>query len=176
MLARLAALVALATASATALAAASATAQSLPGGQLTVPLVYNPAYAPSAVDLLTEGILRYDLFKTSINKFPLLGKALKSAKLEIALGKRAVFTGRGNTARAVHDRRLLGLKLDLGIDLTVPGLLDVDAGVGADLEEILDLSGGSIVDTNWGTTTTRLTNSQKDNAVSMADPRKHVPV
>jgi hypothetical protein len=143
-------------------AVSSTHATALVAGQVAVSLSYNPDYAPTAVDLLTDGILRYDLFKSSVTRFPLLGKALRTAKLDIALGKRASFTGRSNAARAVHNRRLLGLKLDLGLDLSIPGT-DVDAA----LDGSVDLGAGTIVDENWGTSTTRLTNSQKDNAVRL---------
>lgn len=146
-------------------AVSSTHATALVAGQVAVSLSYNPDYAPTAVDLLTDGILRYDLFKSSVTRFPLLGKALRTAKLDIALGKRASFTGRSNAARAVHNRRLLGLKLDLGLDLSIPGLVDTD--VDAALDGSVDLGAGTIVDENWGTSTTRLTNSQKDNAVRL---------
>lgn len=148
---------------ATALIAVKAT--TLSSGPVAVPLGFNAQYAPNALELLTDGILRYGLFGTSVDKYPLLGQALKSAKFDLALGKRTaeVPSRRNNVARAVHNRRLLGLKLDLGIGLSVPGSVDLDVDV--DLDQRLDLASGIIFDDKWGTSTTRLSNSQKDNAV-----------
>lgn len=140
-------------------------ATALVAGNIAVPLTFNADYAPSALQLLTDGILRYGLFGDSVNNYPSLRDSLRLAKIDLVLGKRSLTTksGRDNAARAVHNRRLLGLDLNLGLDVSLPGLIGV--GLDVSLDKILDLATGVIVDENWGTSTTRLSNSQKDNAV-----------
>jgi hypothetical protein len=185
----------------------SVNAQVVPNTGIVIPLIYNNDYNPDALDLITQGILKYGIFK-DVNKYPALKLRLTSVlgglnlnlnvanliKLDLGLGvnrrhakKRRAATSTDDDAgkhTSEHDKRLLGLKLGLG------SLLGVDLGIlggassssssshssaptsstSSSTSPLLDVQLGVqlIIDPGWnGATTTRLMNSQADNAVSL---------
>lgn len=163
-----------------------------------IPLIYNDYYQPEILDLLTQGVLKYGLFKSELRSHTKLksrvdtaskglnldlgvgllgntvkvdlglGLGLKSKKARLARHEqnRSSSSSSSSTHHQrshKHAKRLLGLELNLGAllgggtgdDATSSSLVNVDLGI------------QTIVDDPWNDAiTTRLMNSQNDNAVS----------
>lgn len=156
-------------------------------GPNVLALVYNDQYRPTELGLLTDSILRYGTFKNA-KQYPLLrahldvsglvqdsvtyvGKSL-GALLDRPHSSKPV----GKHANFGRKRSLLGsllhIELDMGLDDddgSSHGSASIGVGVGKGLAMDVTLSGSrtSLSDSGWqGATTTRLVNSQSDNAVS----------
>lgn len=149
-----------------------------------VPLVYNSDFEPTALDLSVQTILKFGIYKNA-NQYPLLSQTL--GLLGILNGTLSGLEGiigdlvkredsrapplnvrkrrRGHTVLA-NKRSLLdiSLGLDLGLGSTPSATpaagLDLGLGVQVTLGD-----GKTLVDSGWGgATTTRLVDSQNDNA------------
>lgn len=158
-------------------------------------LIYNDYYQPEILDLLTQGVLKYGLFKSELRSHTKLKSRVDTAskglnldlgvgllgntvKVDLGLGlglkskkerlarheqNRSSSSSTHHQRSHKHAKRLLGLELNLGAflgggtgdDATSSSLVNVDLGI------------QTIVDDPWnGAITTRLMNSQNDNAVS----------
>ena len=166
-------------------AAKASTPSKAKGTEIAIPLRFNAQYNPSAVQLLTDGILKFGLFGQGRDaaKYPLLSTKLDLTITNIALGLDLAALTSSSTQKkpTTHrEKRLLGLNLDLGlggllggpaktagrVDLSVEGL--VDRVLSVDVDVGVHLGTGRIVDDGWGgAPTTIVTNSQSDNAVGV---------
>lgn len=130
----------------------------VPTAACVVPVLPNPHYAPSALDLLSGTALKYGLIQNAAD-YPLLKASVRAAIPLLTKSTRKKH--RVNRTRIVQ-RGLLGLDLGIGLstDVDIAGLLGIEAGLLADVSTL------TVVDHGWNDCkTTKLTNSQNDNAV-----------
>lgn len=148
-----------------ALLLATAPAAVLASSSYVLPIQHNPHFAPATLDLVSGTVLKFGLFKHAA-KFPALRANVKSAIPQSLLAEHGVGGKKSSSLKqrkrrvGLDKRGLLGLDLDLGLGLDLNSLLSLGVGVN------VDTSAHTVIDTKWnGATTTRLTNSQNDNAV-----------
>lgn len=174
-----------------------------PDVDAAIQLSYNDGYQPEILDLLTQGVLKYGLFKSELKTYSKLNNRVSSTvkglnldlgvgllgdtvKIDLGLGlfkKKSKSKQKARLAR--HDepanlakkshasssssskgKRLLSIDLGLG---ALFGVGDSDEGGTASSNSLIsvDLGVQTIVDDPWNDAiTTRLMNSQNDNAVS----------
>lgn len=172
----------------------------------SIQLSYNDAYQPEILDLLTQGVLKYGLFKSELKTYSKLNNRVSSTvkglnldlgvgllgdtvKIDLGLGlfkkksktkqksRLARHDEPANLAKKSHsssptkEKRLLSIDLGLGALFGVGGGSNEGGTSSSNSLISVDLGIQTIVDDPWNdAVTTRLMNSQNDNAVSSFQP------